>query len=349
MGFLSGILDWLFARAEAIKALVAIVGAIIGALDILRRLRRRSRQPQAERPSPQPDKAMESHSPQVTAGHSLLKRETDFQSIIIFTKDFGSCRVRAGSGEYFKDATYSPQLVIVPPGYYTMGAPTSEYLSADSERPTRRVHIPQAFAIGRFPVTRKEWMHFATDSGERGYFPLNRGWGDDLYPVVDVSFDDALSYIEWLAKKTGRAYRLPSEAEWEYSARAGTTTAYWWGDRIDPSRANYNAQVSYNGSHVGNYLARTSKCDCFSANDWGLHDAHGNVWEWVQDCWHDTYQNAPSSSNPWEVERGGNPRFRVLRGGSWSDPPQWLRSAARNDADRSTRNDNKGFRVIREL
>ena len=152
--------------------------------------------------------------------------------------------------------------------------------------------------------------------------------------MINVNWDDAKAYTAWLSRKTGHTYRLPSEAEWEYAARAGTTTRYHFGDSISSSQANY-----YGGKGtvpVGNY----------PSNAFGLHDVHGNVWEWVEDCWHESYAGAPSDTNVWKA---GDCSRRVLRGGSWRDGPYYVRSASRRWLDIESRFDNFGFRIARTL
>lgn len=253
-----------------------------------------------------------------------------------------------GDGSGFSDIEGSPELVTIPAGSFVMGAPDTELMSRDCERPCRRVHIERPFAISRHPVTAAQWQKF-TNSQAGAHQPPDRGWGGGSRPVVDVNYADAESYANWLTGLTGKSYRLPSEAEWEYACRADTMAPFWWGDSIHPDWANYLATSSYNDSPKGDYRARALPSDWFAANPWGLQAMHGNVWEWVSDCWHANYTHAPQNALPWGAERGGDAETRVLRGGSWSDPPHMLRCAARRDAPSYARNDNKGFRVLREL
>src|SRR5262249_48685014 len=165
--------------------------------------------------------------------------------------------------------------------------------------------------------------------------PAGAGWGRARRPVINVSWDDAHAYIAWLSQETGRAYRLPSEAEWEYACRASTTSRYSFGDAITPRNANYDASG----------LGRTREVGAYPANPWGLYDMHGNVWEWVEDDWHDNYKHATSDGSAWkDTGQGQNP---VLRGGSWLDVSSRCRSACRIRAD--FRSDHFRVRVARTL
>ena len=171
--------------------------------------------------------------------------------------------------------------------------------------------------------------------------PRDYGWGRGGHPVIDVSWEDARAYAEWLSAETGERYRLPSEAEWEYAARAGTTTAYSWGNDIGQNRANCDGC----GSRWDD--EQTVPAGSFAANAWGLHDMHGNVWEWVEDCWHDSYARAPADGSTWT--RGGDCGRRVVRSGSWNNAPGYLRSADRLRDGVGNRYDDVGFRLARTL
>ncbi len=167
------------------------------------------------------------------------------------------------------------------------------------------------------------------------------GWGRGRRPVINVSWNDAKQYVRWLSRKTGKSYRLPSEAEWEYAARAGTRTRYWWGDAIGSD----NAICARCGSRWDN--KRTVPVGSFRPNRFGLYDVHGNVWEWVEDCSHKSYAGAPTNGRPWTT--GGNCRKRILRGGSWGEAPGHLRSALRIRSGTGVRVNSGGFRVARTL
>ncbi|HRD75780.1 MAG TPA: formylglycine-generating enzyme family protein, partial [Hyphomicrobiaceae bacterium] len=176
--------------------------------------------------------------------------------------------------------------------------------------------------------------------------PGDQGWGRGKRPVINVSWQDAQEYVAWLSKATGRTYRLLSEAEWEYAARAGTTTPFWWGSTISTGDANYDGNYTYAGGAKGVYRQKTEPVNSFKPNPWGLFNVHGNVWEWVQDCYADTYNGAPDDG----VARENDPcSLRVLRGGSWYFNPRRLRAALRSWFGPVDRDDYSGFRVARSL
>ena len=241
--------------------------------------------------------------------------------------------------QVFWDCSWCPELVVVPSGSFRMGSPASEEWRDDDEGPVHRVRIP-AFAVGVYEVTRGEFARFVSATGYRAgdLCPLV-GQGDD-HPVMCVNWDDARAYVSWLSRETGQRYRLLSESEWEYVARAGTSTRYWWGDGIGRNRANCRGC----GSRWDD--ARTAPVGSFSANEFGLHDVHGNVLEWVEDCWNWSYEGAPTDGSAWE---SGVCSARVLRGGSWNSNPRFLRSAIRVGFEAGNRSDGTGFRVARTL
>ncbi len=238
------------------------------------------------------------------------------------------------SGEAFRDCPECPEMVVIPAGSFMMGSPAKEPGRFDNEGPQHRVIIPRAFALGRYEVTFAEW-DACVQAGGCGRRPGDYGWSRGNRPVINVSWDDAREYVRWLSRKTGQAYRLPSEAEWEYAARAGTTMAFHFGIDINPKQANY-------GGNEGKTVAVGS----FSANAFGLHDVHGNVREWVEDCWSGSYEGAPLDGSAWTA---GDCRRRVLRGGSWNNNPRNLRAANRNKYSTGNQNYNDGFRIARTL
>jgi formylglycine-generating enzyme required for sulfatase activity len=196
------------------------------------------------------------------------------------------------------------------------------------------VRIGHRFAVGRYPVTFEEYDRFATETVRERRD--DEGWGRGRRPVINVFWNDARDYASWLSQETGKPYRLLSEAEWEYACRAGTTTRYSWGDHPPtPEQANFGQNVS-----------KTSEVGAYPANPWGLYDMHGNVWEWVEDVWHSSYEGAPSDGRAWTT---GDDSRRVLRGGSWDSGPGDLRSAFRNWLNAVSRYDFIGFRVARTL
>ena len=206
-----------------------------------------------------------------------------------------------------------------------------------------------AFRLGKHEVTFAQWDACVADGGCcvmdvvdgicREYRPYDKGWGRGNRPVMNVSWDRAQSFIGWLNGKTGGGYRLPTEAEWEYAARAGSTTKYSWGDDIGHNKANCDGC----GSHWDD--EQTAPVGSFAANAWGLHDMHGNVWEWVQDCWHDSYEGAPGDGSAWE---SGNCYKRVFRGGAWYNSARHLHSANRSGSVRDGWADFLGFRLARD-
>ena len=254
-----------------------------------------------------------------------------------------------------------PELVLIPTGRFQMGSTELERKKAmeagaqkawvERETPQHWVGIEQSIALGRYPVTVGEWRQFVratkwTPKGEVNWAAPGFRQSED-HPVVGVTWHDAQQYVVWLTVQTGQMYRLPSEAEWEYACRAGTRTAFSFGEEIDTSLANYDGNYTYNGSPQGEYRKGTTRVGEFAANPWGLFDMHGNVWEWVQDVVHDNYEGAPSNGSAWE--EGGDQGRRILRGGSWLYNPRYLRSALRNGFSATLSNDIVGFRVARNL
>lgn len=258
--------------------------------------------------------------------------------------------IKPGSGESFKDCPDCPEMVVVPAGSFTMGSPENEPERSNSEGPQHEVTIKKSFAVGQFAVTFAEWDACVTDGGCGSYKPCDSGWGRDDRPAVNVSWDDAKAFVKWLSKKLGKDYRLLSEAEREYSARAGTTTPFWWGSSITPDQANYDGRDEpyKGGGRKGDWRYKTIPVKSFQPNAWGLYQVHGNVWEWVEDCWHDNYSGAPADGSAWTT---GDCIFRVLRGGSWDDFPSVLRAAYRslNTPDNRSGGYVYGLRVARTL
>jgi len=232
------------------------------------------------------------------------------------------------------DEPWCPELVEIPPGSFFMGSSDDDDLAYEIEHPRHKVTISRPFALGVYPVTFDEFDVFceAADHDK----PEDGGWGRVRNPVINVSWNDAVAYCQWLSTETGADYRLPSEAEWEYACRAGTETAYWWGEQWDPQMANADRSVE-----------KTTKVGAYPANPWGLHDTHGNVWEWVEDVWHDNYEGAPDDGTAWT--EGGDATDRVLRGSSWSGDPGSTRSAVRNGYSSTFRISILGFRVSKTL
>lgn len=255
-----------------------------------------------------------------------------------------------GSGKtvWFKDFEAGPEMVVVRPGSFMMGSPESEEGRIDREGPQHEVRIGAPFAIGRFAVTVAEYTAFV-EATEHDRPDSRRFVQMSNHPVVDVSWDDVQAYVKWLSKHTGQPYRLLSEAEWEYAARAGTTTPFWWGSTISTSQANYNGSLTYVDGREGEYREATVSVDSFEPNPWGFYNVHGNVWEWVEDCWQESYEGAPEDGSAWLRDGNGNCSKRVLRGGSWNNNPRKMRAAHRIKGNRDIRNDSFGFRLTRTL
>ena len=243
-------------------------------------------------------------------------------------------------GKKFRDCEGCPWMVVVPSGSFEMGSPSREEGRSDDEGPVHRVTISERFAVGVHEVTFREW-EACRRSGGCTHNPDDEGWGRGDRPVVNVSWQDAKEYARWLSRKTGEEYRLLSESEWEYVARSGTRTRYWWGDRVGKNRANCTGC----GSRWGG--KGTAPVGSFGANAFGLHDVHGNVREWVEDCWHNSYRGAPSDGSAWTSV--GECGYRMLRGGSWNYGPWGLRSAVRSGYSAGFRSGLLGFRVARTL
>jgi formylglycine-generating enzyme required for sulfatase activity len=260
--------------------------------------------------------------------------------------------VTPGSGKTFQDrladgkpCPYCPEMVVAPAGTFTMGSPPSEPERRTDEEQVR-VRISQPFAVGKFAVTFDQWDACVADGGCKGYRPGDEGWGRGNRPVINVNWSDANAYAEWLSRKTGKTYRLLSEAEREYVTRAGTTTPFWWGYSITPRQANYDGNFTYGGGMKGEYRARTVPVDSFEPNPWGLFNVHGNVWDWMADCWDDSNQGNPDNGS---ARTTGDCMYRVVRGGSWYFNPQDLRAASRNRYSTVIRGNDLGFRLARTL
>ena len=255
-----------------------------------------------------------------------------------------SAQERLKPGETFGDCADCPEMVVIPAGSFSMGSPASEAGRFSNEGPQHRVRIPRAFALGKYEVTFAEWDACVSDGGCNGYRPKDRGWGRGNRPVIYVSWYEAKAYVAWLSRKTGKRYRLPSEAEWEYAARAGTTTPFHFGSTISTDQANYDGNYTYGSGRKGVYREKTVPVGSFPSNAFGLHDVHGNVKEWVADCWNGSYAGAPGDGAAWMT---GNCEERVLRGGSWFEGPGNVRSAGRHRhgaGDRGSRGGGGGFK-----
>ncbi len=282
-------------------------------------------------------------------------------------------------GQVIKDCADCPEMVVLPAGSFTMGSSAAEQALANAggvsasftsrESPQHSVNI-RSFAAARYAISKGEFAAFVRAKGYQteaeqgdGCFAWNgKEWKKDKannwrkpsftqsdnHPVVCVSWNDAQAYIAWLNQSTGKTFRLLSESEREYAARADTRSAFWWGDSISTAQANYNGTATgYNGSPKGEYRQATVPVNSFSPNPFGLYNVHGNVWEWVEDCWHDNYTGAPADGSAWTTACSGS--SRGLRGGSWYDLPSGLRSAHRDWDPPDGRSNGSGFRLARTL
>ena len=247
-------------------------------------------------------------------------------------------------GDTFKDCPDCPTIVVIPAGTFTQGSPESEPDSDDNERPQREVNVP-TFALGQTEVTFEQWDACVADGG-CSHTPDDEGWGRGNRPVINVSWTDAQEYVDWLSNKTGHNYRLPSESEREYATRSGTTGRFNTGDCITTDQANFRGTQPAEGCPSGNYREQTLPVNSFTPNAFGLYDTHGNVIEWVQDCWNLSYNDAPTDGSAW---MSGDCSRAALRGGSWGNYGNWLRSAYRYGVTRGVRSSNFGFRVARSV
>ncbi len=251
-------------------------------------------------------------------------------------------------GSTFKDCPECPEMVVIPAGSFRMGGASGG--GGSDEKPVHTIRVPKPFAAGKFEVTRGEFAAFVNatghGSGDGCYVYIGSEWSQDgsknwrnpgysqtgRDPVVCVNWDDIQAYIDWLSRQTGKRYRLLSEAEWEYAARAGTSTKYSFGNSegglcVYGNGADQSTSFNWrNKSCNDGYGNRTAPAGSFKANRFGLHDMHGNVWEWVDDCNNENYGGAPSNGG---VRSSGDCSPRVLRGGSWYSKPEYMRSAAR--------------------
>lgn len=270
-----------------------------------------------------------------------------------FASDRAAPPAPTAPGAEFRDCPECPLMVVVPAGSFMMGSPGTEARRSENEGPQRKVKIERPFAVGKFEVTYAEWdsctaAGACAPEGQQPYRPED-ALGREDRPVSYVSWEDAKRYVRWLNSRVGgRAYRLLSEAEWEYVARAGTTTAFSTGVSISPSQAQYDHAKSYSGSPVlGSVGLGMARVGSFGANAFKVHDMHGNVFEWTEDCYHDAaYVLGPTDGSAFV---DGHCSHRMTRGGGWASDPASLRSAARWSMDPSTRNGSTGFRVARTL
>ncbi|MEM9273236.1 MAG: formylglycine-generating enzyme family protein [Cyanobacteria bacterium P01_F01_bin.143] len=242
------------------------------------------------------------------------------------------------------------EMIAIPGGTFIMGSPTEELKRFDDEGPQHQVTVP-SFYIGRYTITQAQWKAMAELEPIEKELELDPSNFKEYYegidrwqrPVEQVSWDDAKEFCVRLSRETDREYRLPTEAEWEYACRSGTTTPFHFGETISTELANYNGSA-YGEGVEGGSRGQTTPVGYFKvANNFGLSDMHGNVREWCEDDWHDDYENAPTDGKAWFSEESRN---KLTRGGSWDYNPLYCRSAIRSDSFRDVRIGNIGFRVV---
>ncbi len=251
------------------------------------------------------------------------------------------------AGAVIQDCDDCPELVVVAPGKFALGAKDGEPSSEAAEKPQIKAEIAYPFAIGRYEVTFDEWAACVAGGGCNGYEPSDQGWGGEKRPVINVTFEQATAYLSWISEKTGRRYRLPSEAEWEYAARAGAETPFSFGESISTRQANFNGQYPYAGAQKERSVGKTLPVGSFSPNGFGIFDAHGNVWEMASDCWIDGHKSNPADGS--SAGKGGGCAKHVLKGGAWNGGAWRTRSAHRKPAGIRQSDFDTGFRVVREL
>jgi formylglycine-generating enzyme required for sulfatase activity len=272
---------------------------------------------------------------QEAVGQYRWRAATD---LTVLTVEQEKAKAATPSSDFKECANGCPVMIMIPAGKFTMGSPENEADRATSEGPQHEVTIAEPFAVSKFEVTFEEWDACVAAAG----CPQTTDrWGREEMPVINVSWVDAKQYVGWLSRLTGKEYRLLTEAEWEYAARAGTNTRYSWGD--DPRVGNANCDGC--GSQWD--LRQTAPAGSLKPNAFGLYDMHGNVWEWVEDDWHENYDGAPTNGSAWL--QGGEPSYRVVRGGSWRNESELVRAAVRFRRNINVRFDTLGFRVARTI
>jgi len=251
-------------------------------------------------------------------------------------------RLRTAGGE-------GPEMVVIPPGRFTMGSPPSEEGRTSNEGPQQEITIAKPFALGKYAVTFDEWDAYLRATGVQDSSD-DCGWGRGRRPVIGVGWKDVRGYCGWLSEETGEDYHLPSEAKWEYACRAGTTTPFHYGETISAKQANYDSNHVYGKGQKGEYREKTIEVGSLNApNAWGLHDMHGNVWEWCEDGWNDSLSGQPANSAAREADEKKYADNPVLRGGSCTDNPHKLRAAFRDWLPAVYRFNFFGFRVVRTV
>jgi formylglycine-generating enzyme required for sulfatase activity len=257
-------------------------------------------------------------------------------------------------GSTFKDCSNCPELVVIPAGSFVMGNDHHDsgvktepgkitfnlaIMASDNKSPAHHVSINAPIAVGKYSVTFDEWDACVADGGCGGYVPKESPWGRGRMPVANVNWQDAQNYTLWLSKKTGKHFRLLSESEWEYAARANSTTAYYWGDEIGDGNANC-CGTKWDETKL-------APVGSFAPNAFALHDMLGHVWQWTADCWHKDYAGAPADGSAWIA--GGDCSKRIIRGGYYQSPAYIVRVDNHNYDELAHRDYGIGFRIAREI
>ena len=237
-------------------------------------------------------------------------------------------------------------LVVIRPGSGKLGSPEFEQKRARFENPMRDTSIDYRFEVSKYEITFDDWAKCLNDGGCAGHQPDDKGWGRGNRPVINVSYDDAQNFLKWLNKKSGKNYRLLSEAEWEYVARAGQDSPFGTGFDLSAQHANFDGKAPYGSGAKGPYLRKTQSVGQYEPNAFGVHDMHGNVYEWVEDCWNADHSGALGDGSP---RKDGDCSFRIMKGGSWVTHGYQTRAAARIRYVTDYRYDDYGFRIARTL
>jgi formylglycine-generating enzyme required for sulfatase activity/tRNA A-37 threonylcarbamoyl transferase component Bud32 len=287
-------------------------------------------------PHSQPTKFL--RQPNSTPNINISKPKTFNFSVVTINSRGEKINTENKSAEYLTvdlGNDVSIDLVLIPAGKFLMGTPTSEKDSSDVERPQHEVKV-KSFLMGKYPVTQAQWKTVMGDNPSSFR-------GDNL-PVESVSWNHCVNFCKKLSQLTERQFKLPSEAEWEYACRAGTTTPFYFGETITSDLADYNGLFVYKNEPEGKYREKTTKVGIFPPNSFGLYDFHGSVWEWCSDRWHGSYENAPDDGSSWGRSESND--YYVLRGGSWYDNPRYCRSGLRGDFSAGVELNFIGFRLV---
>ena len=269
-----------------------------------------------------------------SAAETVMRRLSAAPTVLTTKQEKGAAGT---AGSEFRECAACPSMVVIPAGKFSMGSPEEEVDRREAEGPRHQVAIGKPFAVSKYEVAFDQWDACVAAAA----CPRARdAWGRGIKPVINVSWDDAKLYVAWLSRLTGKPYRLLTEAEWEYAARAGSNTRYAWGDEPGTGNANCNGCG-------GAWILQAAPVGSFPPNAFGIHDMEGNVWEWVEDVWHDSYQGAPADGSAWL--QGGDATYRVIRGGSWHNETELVRAAIRVERHRKVQFDTLGFRVARTM